>query len=155
MPCGDPVAGWRAQLNYATRAQALQGGPPGMPYINLYLAGLWVVGGLATAITPLYPVRVLYSLVNGSLNLAFLLVYLAVYYLASFWAGQVTQVVPGPYLVCYILMINIGFLTIYRMKCFIFLKLKRIVAEDSMSGIRSSRHLLACKSLPISYKEKY
>jgi alpha-1,2-glucosyltransferase len=100
MPCGgDPVRGWRAQLDYEARAAARPGVPSRMPNVNFYRAGLWLVGGLAIVNSPLSPVRVFYSLVNGSLNVAFILVYLATYYLASFWADQVTKIVPEPYLV--------------------------------------------------------
>ncbi|KAE9363218.1 glycosyltransferase family 59 protein [Stipitochalara longipes BDJ] len=98
MPCGDPAVGWRAQLDWQARAQAAQGGSPGIPHANLYSAAWWFVGGLATINSPLYPVRVLYSLANGSFSFVFALVYLAIYYLASFWANQVTKVVPNPYL---------------------------------------------------------
>ncbi|KAN0104256.1 glycosyltransferase family 59 protein [Hyaloscypha variabilis] len=98
MPCGDPAVGWARQLEWQARARAAPGGSPGMPNPNLYLAGWWFVGGLATVNSPLYPVRILYSLIKGSFSFAFILVYLAIYYLASFWADQVTKIVPDPYL---------------------------------------------------------
>jgi alpha-1,2-glucosyltransferase len=106
MPCGNPVAGWRAQLDFQARARAAPGVSPAMPNANLYQAGWWFVGGLATLNSPLNPARVLYSLINGSLNIAFVLVYLAIYYLASFWADQVTKVVPEPYLVWQLLFLT-------------------------------------------------
>jgi alpha-1,2-glucosyltransferase len=100
MPCGDPVVGWRAQLDWQGRARAAPGVPPAMPNANLYNAGLWIVGGFVTVDSPLYPVRVFYSLVNGSFNFTLILVYFAIYCLASIWASQVTKAVTDPYLVC-------------------------------------------------------
>jgi alpha-1,2-glucosyltransferase len=100
MPCGDPVVGWRAQLDWQGRARAAPGVPPAMPNANLYNAGLWIVGGFITVDSPLYPVRVLYSLVNDSFNFTLILVYFAIYCLASIWASQVTKFVTYPYLVC-------------------------------------------------------
>jgi hypothetical protein len=154
MPCGDPVVGWRAQLDWQARARAAPGIPPAMPNANLYNAGLWVVGGLATLDSPLYPVRVLYSFVNGSFNFAVLLVYLAIYYLSSFWASQVTKRVPDPYLVCLPSTNTNSLLTASRTKFFIFLKLKHIAVEDSMFGIPNSPPLPACKLLPILFQEQ-
>ncbi|KAH8756879.1 DIE2/ALG10 family-domain-containing protein [Hyaloscypha sp. PMI_1271] len=69
-----------------------------MPNANLYNAGLWIVGGFVTVDSPLYPVRVFYSLVNGSFNFTLILVYFAIYCLASIWASQVTKAVADPYL---------------------------------------------------------
>jgi hypothetical protein len=150
MPCGDPAVGWARQLEWQARARAAPGGSPGMPNPNLYLAGWWFVGGLATVNSPLYPVRILYSLVKGSFGFAFILVYLAIYYLASFWADQVTKIVPDPYLVCQPSFITTSPLTLYRTKCFIFLKRKPIALVDLISGTQSSQRLLDCELLPIS-----
>jgi len=123
-----------------------------MPNANIYSAGLWLVGGLATVNSPLYPVRVLYALVNGSFSFAFVLVYVAIYYLASFWASQVTKVVPDPYLVCQPFFVMTSPLTIYRTRCSIFPKRKHIALEGSMFGTPSSQPLLDCELLPIVYR---
>jgi len=149
MPCGDPAVGWARQLEWQARARAAPGGSPGMPNPNLYLAGWWFVGGLATVNSPLYPVRILYSLIKGSFSFAFILVYLAIYYLASFWADQVTKIVPDPYLVCQPSLITTSPLTLYRTRCFIFLKRKPIALADLISGTQSSQPLLDCELLPI------
>jgi alpha-1,2-glucosyltransferase len=153
MPCGDPVVGWRAQLNWQGRARVAPGVPPAMPNANLYNAGLWIVGGLVTVDSPLYPVRVLYSLVNGSFNFTLILVYFGIYYLASIWASQVTKAVPDPYLVCLPSINTNSLLTIYRTKFFISLKLRHIAVEYLMCGIQSSQPLRACELLPILIQE--
>jgi alpha-1,2-glucosyltransferase len=136
-------------LDFQARRQAAPGVPPAMPNANLYQAGWWFVGGLATLNSPLYPVRVLHLLINGSFNFAFVLVYLAIYYLASFWADQVTKVVSEPYLVWQPCSSRIPFLTLYRMKYFTSHKLKHIAAGDSVFGIQSSQPRPDCELLPI------
>lgn len=70
-----------------------------MPNSRLFQAAWWAVGGLAILNTPLYPGRLLDSLMRRSLNFAFVPVYLTIFSFATVWADQVTTFVPEPYLV--------------------------------------------------------
>jgi len=119
-----------------------------MPSSRIYQAAWWAIGGLATFDTPLYPEQLLDSLIRRSLNFAFIPAYLTIFSFATVWADQVTTFVPEPYLVRQLFLNLNPTLTLFRMKCSIFLKLKHIVPEDMMSGIRNSPLLLACELIP-------
>jgi hypothetical protein len=113
----------------------------------MYQAAWCAIGGLATVDTPLYPGRLLGSLIRRSLNFAFIPVYLTIFSFATVWADQVTTFVPEPYLVGNLFLVQAQVLILFRMKCSISRKLKHIVLEDTMFGIPSSPHLLACESI--------
>lgn len=72
-------------------------------------------------------------------------IYLAIYLLANFWQGQVTNIVPEPYLVCSSHLLLELLLILVRMKSSIFHKRKLIAQEISTSGIPNSPRLQDCK----------
>ena len=62
---------------------------------------LWLLGSFIVLDTPLSPFRILSHSRISSEKLNLLIAFLTLYALATFWAGQVTKIVPEPYLVCY------------------------------------------------------
>lgn len=72
----------------------------GTPSSMLHQGAWWSISALAAIDTPLYPPRILNSLMNRTFNWVFVPVYLFLLTSAKYWAGQVTKYVPEPYLVC-------------------------------------------------------